>query len=140
MVDELQRLREDEVGVPGARAWVVGTVIAPFHGHGMHAGSACGLDVAQVVADSSSTAAARNSGAGCGFVCGVVSPQTTQSGPNSSVFKIRSVKRVALLVTIPQAMSWLSSSRSSSAMPGNSRVSTQTRSAYLSRNASRSAG
>src|SRR5437870_2929437 len=50
MVDELQRLREDEVGVPGARALVVRAVVAPCHRHSTHAGSARGLDVAQVVA------------------------------------------------------------------------------------------
>src|SRR5205809_6222205 len=136
MVNELQRLREDEVGVPGARALVVRAVVAPSHRHGTHAGSARGLDVAQVVAQieailggSFNFSAASSNPAGCGLRCGVLSPHTTQSGLRRSDSTIRSVKRVALLVTMPQAMSRLSSSCRSSGMPGNRRVSTQTHSA-----------
>src|SRR5256885_14581066 len=50
MVDELKRWREEGVGVPGGGAWVAGAVVAPCHRHSTHAGSARGLDVAQVVA------------------------------------------------------------------------------------------
>src|SRR5947207_5647913 len=126
MVDELQRLREDEVGAPGARAGIVGAVIAPFHGHGTHAGSARGLDVAQVVAQIEAIL-----GGQLQFFRGKQQPGGMRlemrravtahyaAGLKRSDSTIRSVKRVALLVTMPQAMSRLSSSCRSSGMPGN---------------------
>ena len=76
-----------------------------------------------------SCSAACSMGAACGLWCGVVSPQVTQSGASSSAATIASVKRVALLVTMPQRRSRARSSRISSATPGNSFVWWHTRSA-----------
>ncbi len=49
------------------------------------------------------TCAACSSGAGCGFACGVVSPDTTTRarGASASAATTGSVKRVCLLVTMP---------------------------------------
>ena len=58
----------------------------------------------------------------------MVSPQETQSGLSLSAETILSVKRVALLVTMPHLISRAASASRSAAMPGKSRVSMQVRS------------
>ena len=59
----------------------------------------------------------------------MLSPHETQSGSSLSSATMRSVKRRALLVTMPHAILRRRSSAISSAMPGKSRVSAQMRSA-----------
>src|SRR3981081_3403584 len=95
-------MRDDGIGVPGGGAGIIGAVVTVFERDAAPAG-----------------------GAGCGLRCGVESPQTTQAGDTPRSFTSGVVKRVALLVTMPQAMSRAPSSCTSSDMPGNSRVWTQ---------------
>src|SRR6266550_3043100 len=116
MVDELQRLREDEVGVPGARALVVRAVVAPCHRHGTHAGSARGLDVAQVVAQIEA------------ILRGSLQFFRGKQQPGGMRLEMRRAVTAHYAVG-SQAKPRLSSSCRSSRMPGNRRVSTQTHSA-----------
>ena len=89
-----------------------------------HAGRDAGLHVAQVVADvhaarrrrRRSARAACSSGAGCGFGCGVVSPHTivpARVRELQRAITTGSVKRAALLVTMPHASPRASSASSS---------------------------